>query len=112
MLPSKLEENFWRFHERQPQVFSLLVDKANEMLNSGEKTLSISRLFEQIRHDPSIPTPAGQIKLNNNQRAYYARLLVTLYPHFKDRFRLRTQRVQATFGPENHTLPSGTHYNN
>jgi hypothetical protein len=112
MSESKLELRFWQFHQSHPQVFRLLAEKGRQMLAAGQTHLSAKHLFEAIRCEASLRTIGAGFKLNNNQTAYYARLLTTQFPEFAGRFRFRTQRVQATFGPSNATLPSGEHCNN
>lgn len=108
-MSSVLEKAFWQFHNDNPEVYQLLVRFAREWHRVHEHC-SISLLFERVRWEYSLTiwTRDG-LKLNNNHRAYYARLLEEENPDLRGVFRLRQQRIQCTFGPANATLPPGGH---
>jgi hypothetical protein len=86
-----LEVQFARFHERNPQVFRALVNRAEQMLSEGKPRIGIAKLFEDVRDDPEIRTRGDAFKLNNNHRAFYARKLIDYDPRFKDVIKTRVQ---------------------
>jgi hypothetical protein len=108
----KLETAFWKFHQENPVVYKTLCVNARVWrLNKGKDAqLGIKMLFERVRWELSITKELKEVpKLNNNHTAFYARLIMDRNPDLKDIFLLRQQRVPATIGPENSSLPSGEH---
>jgi hypothetical protein len=112
---SLLEEKFWQFHHANPQIYEWLKKFALEWQASNPKSLcSIAMLYERVRWEVNI-YPAkvlGQkdaLRLNNNHKAYYARLLEEHEPDLKGIFRMRKQRVQASIGPLNNDLEDNIH---
>jgi hypothetical protein len=105
----KLEAAFWTFHRANPLVYALLVQFAKQWAVIHQHG-SINALFERVRWEfgTTIQRTDG-FRLNNNHRAFYARLIEDNEPGFHGFFRLRQQRLQASFGPLNETLPSGEH---
>ena len=99
----RLETQFWKFHREHPEIYALLKRFAREW----NRPCGIGLLWERLRWEIGIQT-GEQPSLNNNHRAYYARLLM-LEPELKGLFKLRQQRVQATFGPDNKGLPDNRH---
>ncbi len=107
--PAKLEPAFWAFHAANPLVYELLVKYARQWALANAHG-SINALFERVRWDfGTTIQPTDGFKLNNNHRAFYARLIETREPDLAGFFRLRQQRLQASFGPLNTTLPPGEH---
>lgn len=105
----KLETAFWSFHHTNPLVYELLVKYARQWARTNDHG-SINLLFERVRWDfGTTIQPTDGFKLNNNHRAFYARLIEDKEPDLGNFFRLRQQRQQASFGPLNATLPSGAH---
>lgn len=107
--PGKLELAFWAFHEANPVIYELLVKFAREW-KQYRSHCSLSLLFERVRW--SYMTEINRtdpFKLNNNHKAFYARLIMEKEPDLKDFFHIRQQRIQCTFGPRNDELPSGEH---
>lgn len=102
-----LEQAFWRFHQDHPQVYGVLVRLAREWRGvHGPRTLGIAMLFERARWEIAMQTrDATGLKLNNNHRAYYARLMMEREGDLHDAFRVRRQRVQASIGPDGATVP-------
>jgi len=104
----KLEKSFWKFHEANPKVYTLLVKFAYQWRQrlGGQAKLGISELFERVRWEVSIHTNGnGNFKLNNNHRAFYARLIMDRHVELREIFRLRKQRIASSIGPKNETLP-------
>jgi hypothetical protein len=104
----KLEDAFWKFHGEHPEVYHYLVTFAKEWQLRGHRALGIAALFERVRWELGV-TSDEVPKLNNNHRAFYARLLMLRNPELAGMFQLRQQRIQATFGPDNVGLAPATH---
>lgn len=75
-----LRERFEKFHAENPKVWKLWVRFALEAINAGHKTLSASLIAERIRWETSVVTTGDRFKLNNNHRAYYARMFMERFP--------------------------------
>ena len=106
---SILERHFWVFHRGHPEIYYHLLKFALEWraYRGGDAALGIKALFERTRWELYM-VPEMQDKeppkLNNNHTAFYARLLME-HAGLAGIFKLRKQRVQATFGPDNDGLP-------
>ena len=83
-------ESFKHFHKKNPDVWVLFRKYALEAANSGRSHYSANAIFERIRWHIEIETIGGGIlKLNNNHKAYYARLFHQDQPHLDGFFRNR-----------------------
>lgn len=107
---SKLEKAFWKFHNKNPAVYRLLVRFARQWRQrfGPDAAMGMKQLFERVRWEMAFRTVGDcQFKLNNNHTAFYARLVMERNPDLEGIFYLRKQRLQATIGPPNDSLPSG-----
>jgi hypothetical protein len=86
-----LAARFKRFHEQNPQVYRALADKAEQLLREGRTRIGIALLMEELRHDYRLGTRGDQFKLNNDYRAFYARMLRDRIPALKDVMEVRVQ---------------------
>jgi hypothetical protein len=72
-----LERRFVEFHGKNPEVYVQLVRLARILKARGHKRIGIAMLFEQLRWQYALKTTdLSGFKLNNNYRAYYARLIM------------------------------------
>lgn len=83
-------EAFVEFFQANPSVWRLFKQFTFDAINAGRENYSSNAIFERIRWhvDIDINTP-GELKLNNNFRAYYARLFHLAYPKHSGFFRNR-----------------------
>lgn len=87
---SKMSEEFDRFHRENPRVYQVLVRLAREWIHrTGRHKLGIATLYERTRWEIAITTSDPDYKLNNNWRAYYARLIMLTEPDLDELFDLR-----------------------
>ena len=71
------QEKFEAFHAANPHVYRRLHTLALQMRLKGHKKIGIAMLFEQMRWEwYQQTTDVSGYKLNNNYKAYYARLLM------------------------------------
>lgn len=104
----KLEREFWIFHYANPEVYRQLVYYAKQW-RKRHQHCAISLLFERVRWEMNLKTEAADgFQLNNNHRAFYARLIEE-QEGMSGFFRFRSQRIQCSFGPDNSELPPGEH---
>jgi hypothetical protein len=104
----KLEQDFWKFHLNHPEVFKALVYFARQWRqNRGPDSIcGVCALYERVRWEmwfqslDDNPPP----KLSNNHKPFYARLIMDRCPDLEGIFKLKRQKVQATFGPDNQLL--------
>jgi len=104
----KLERKFWQFHVDHPEVYRYLVQFARAWRRGRGGPLGIGALFERVRWEIGIQSDVSP-KLNNNHRAFYARLIMERNSDLAGIFALRQQRIQSTIGPSNETLPESEH---
>jgi hypothetical protein len=86
---NQLEKRFQEFHQKNPQVYELWKRFCNEAINAGRKVLSAGLIAERIRWETEVITQGDKFKLNNNHRAYYARLFMRDNPQHDGIFKTR-----------------------
>lgn len=91
---TRLEAAFWVFHEANPGVYRLFCRFTREAIERGRRHFSVCMVIERIRWETMIVTADADFKINNNHRAYYARLWMREHPEHDGFF--RTRRVVAT----------------
>ena len=91
------EENFLEFHQANPHVYELFKKYCNAAVKAGRSNYSVSSIFERIRWFQDIETRDDLgFKLNNNHRAYYARMYQLQHPNRSGFFRTRTLTSKRT----------------
>lgn len=83
---------FEAFHLANPDIWRHFKFYADQARTSGREHYSANAIFERIRWYVDIETKGeGELKLNNNFRAYYARMYHAAVPtagqFFRNRFR-------------------------
>ncbi len=86
---NRIDAAFQAFHEANHLVYTVLVEKARAWKGAGHSFGSLSLLFEQARHDPSLATASGDGFKLNNFRSRYARLIMELNYDLRGFFKLR-----------------------
>jgi hypothetical protein len=76
LLAPSHEEAFALFHRHNPHVYEWLRENALALKRKGREHYGIAALFEAFRFHVAMNTRGDDFKLNNNHRAYYARLLM------------------------------------
>ena len=86
-------DRFEEFHRANPHVYEQLRRRALRAKRKGFKP-GIGCLFELLRwnHGMKFTVGDGEFKLNNNYRAYYARMLMECEPELEGFFELRGLR--------------------
>ena len=93
-----LKNIWWEFHTQNPHVYELFKQFTFQVIDAGFENYSVNAIFERIRWHTDIETRGSSFKLNNNHRAYYARLFHHDHPEHDGFFRTRyvsTQEVDA-----------------
>jgi hypothetical protein len=87
-----LEQQFEAFHAENPHVYEMLRRLSLDAARLGRR-IGIGMLFEVLRWQSAMTTTdeASEFKLNNNYRAFYARLLMEREPELQEYFETRTQ---------------------
>lgn len=89
-----LPERFEAFHAENPRVYTTLVRLAREWKqHTGRHKLGIATLYERARWDIALATKDPSYKLNNDYRAFYARLIMQHEPDLAGMFDLRTSEA-------------------
>ena len=89
---TKLEENFIKFHDKNPHVYQKLTALAKQLKRKGINQYSIKGLFEVLRWHTAIKTQDKTFKLCNNYTAYYSRLIMDNNPDLKGFFKIKKLR--------------------
>lgn len=83
-------DKFEEFHRDNPVVYATLCHLARERLSRiGSQKLGIGQLTEVCRWEIAMRTNDPEFKINNNYRAYYARLIMATEPDLAGIFELR-----------------------
>jgi len=85
------QEAFETFHTENPHVYEELKERALALKRAGASHGGIGQLFEVLRYDYAIRTHGGEFKLNNNYRAFYARVLMAECAELEGFFSTRNQ---------------------
>ena len=105
---SKSEKQFWKFHDGHPEVYDCLRGFAMQWrVRNPMRSCGISMLYERARWEVSMDYSDRTLKLSNNHKPFYARLLIEKEPLLRGMFKLKKQKRQATFGPLNEGLEDG-----
>ena len=88
---SPLRESFLKFHKANPHVYDALVALALAKVERCYRRGSINQLYEVLRYRWDLKTTPGDdgLKLNNNHRPYYARLIMEDEPTLAGWFETR-----------------------
>ncbi len=82
---------FVTFDAKNPAVYRELRALALLLLDRGNRRYGIGGLFEVLRWQRAMKTTDADFKLNNNYRAFYARLLMRSEPRLAGFFEVRKQ---------------------
>ena len=91
-----MAEQFKAFHRANPHVLEYVVRVARLLRQAGWRTSAIGLIFERLRWIYAVQTHGEDWKLNNNHRAFYARVAMLLCPDLDGMFALREQRAGWT----------------
>lgn len=84
-------KRFEQFHQDNPLVYETLCRLAREWLaRTGRRKLGIGQLTERCRWEIALRTNDPEYKINNNYRAYYARLMMANESDLDDLFDTRS----------------------
>ena len=92
---------FEKFHGKNPQVWQLFRRFALNAYQTGRDHYSAKAVFERIRWHIEIETSGGEVKLNNNFTAYYARMFHIYRPDLDGFFRNRKLISESEAAAEN-----------
>lgn len=97
---ASIEAAFWQFHREHPEVYVELRGLARELIARGYKRFGIATIYEVARWRSMMRRrPGDAFKLNNNHRAYYARLLMQAEPDLAGLFNTRELSVPSHVAP-------------
>jgi hypothetical protein len=88
---------YWReqaaaFNRRNPAVYALLVKYAREAVAAGRTRIGIELLWNRMRWDWLVQTDSDDYKLNQNFKAWYARLIMLREADLADIFETRRRQ--------------------
>lgn len=89
----ELQAEFDRYHQDNPQVYEAFKRLTFQLISAGRENFSASAVVERIRWGVSIGEYGpDDFKINNNYRAFYARLFHVEHPQHDGFFRTRKQK--------------------
>lgn len=94
-----LEEQFLKFHEANPHIYTLILRFSREAKAAGRPRFSMRAIFQRIRWYTAVETlddSEPRFKLNDHHTAFYARLVMAQEPEFAGFFETRIQRCGVT----------------
>ena len=91
----KMEAEFEQFHRENPGVYASLVALCQLARARGIARWGIGRLWEVLRWNAAMETDAAEYKLNNNHRAYYARMIMDREADLAEFFETRRSVADA-----------------
>lgn len=93
LIPDATYLKFVQFHEENPNVYTRLRELAFEWKNAGHEKIGIAMLYEVMRWTAGLKSKdLDGFTLNNNYKAYYARMLMFNEPELRGMFDLRVQK--------------------
>lgn len=96
LLEDPLTARFTEFHHRNPGVYTAIVRLARVRKDAGWSTGSIAQIFEILRWEADLLIVSDDgLKLNNDYRAPYARLVMANESDLAGFFHTRAQRSDA-----------------
>lgn len=90
--PARLLADFEQFHRAHPEVYAHLVKFAREWrATDPTRRIGIKALYERVRWETNVrrDRAQGELKLNNNHTAHYARLIMAQETDLADAFETR-----------------------
>jgi hypothetical protein len=92
-------EKFWRYHESNPAIYSVLVAFAREWRSrTGRPRLGINSLIERVRWEVAVRTNDPEFKINNNTAPWYSRLIMRQEPDLDGLFHTRRSVADDELG--------------
>lgn len=91
-----IREAFEKFNRQYPEVYAMFEQFALEGIRSGMEMMGAGAVWERMRwetHVRSYRSDVERYRLNNNFRAYYARLFMERHPEHAGVF--KTRRVRS-----------------
>lgn len=97
---SKIERAFLKFHATHPEVYAELVRISRRLRAQGWDRFGIATVFEVARYRAMVGELKGNHpKLNNNFRAYYARMIMQRETDLDGVFKTRELSVPSHIVP-------------
>lgn len=92
-------EKFWRYHEANPAIYSVLVAFAREWRDrTGRPKLGINSLIERVRWEVAVRTNDPDFKINNNYGPWFSRLIMRQEPDLVGLFQTRRSAADDELG--------------
>lgn len=87
-VPDKTIDAFLKYHRTNPDIWASFEEKALEIISLGLSHYGAGAIAEVIRYE-RLKQGSDGFKINNNYRAYYARVFETKWPEHKGFFETR-----------------------
>lgn len=91
-----IRQRFEAFHKANPHVYGHLVRLALDIRQRGHDKWGIANLFEVLRWESALYTTGDPYRLNNNFRAWYARILMADNSELEGFFEVRKLHARGS----------------
>ncbi len=93
-MTTSIEIAFREFHDENPEIYTKFSELCWYLYTQiGIRKCGVALIWERMRWDFVLQTRSTDgFKLNNNHKAYYARMFMASHPMFKDFFNIRITR--------------------
>lgn len=90
-MTTKIYQDFLDFHEANPEIYKKFAELCFFLYTQiGIRKTGVALVWERMRWDFVLETRSTDgFKLNNNHKAYYARLFMNSHPMFRGFFNIR-----------------------
>lgn len=91
---SEMEKKFWEYHRKNPHIYWAFDRFSHEAVRSRRDSFGASMVIERVRWYLNVETDSDDgFKVNNNFKAYYARLWTRNNPQHKGLYYKRRLRA-------------------
>jgi len=95
-----LAVRFMEFHQKNPEVYRTLFQLAYNLYVKGIRKYGIAGLWEVMRWQMTMELADEEFKLNNDYKAFYARLLMAQNSFLEGFFTVRNSEADEAFAYE------------
>lgn len=86
---SKLYQKLLEYHKNNPHIYPMFKKYTIQAIQSGYRRFGSQMIIEKIRWETGVVAKDDKFKISNDAAAFYSRLFMLEYPHYKDYFRIR-----------------------
>lgn len=90
-------EKMYEYHYRNPELYDAFKRFTFEAIQSGFRNFGARMIIEKIRWETGVVARDSNFKIDNGIGAFYSRLFMAEFPHFREYFRTRVSVADNIF---------------